>query len=250
MNKELPPLENITTVNGVDYFHELTQSSEEWHQLRYGMITASNIDKILTPTLKIANNKDTRTFVYELAAERLVKLPIENYISWDMERGKLEEIEARIKYSKEYEEAKECGFVINKKLGFPVGFSPDGLVGEAGIIEVKSRKPKYQVQTILEHIVQKEAAKTPIPIEFMLQVQSSLWITGREWCDFISYSNGFNMTVIRCEPDPVYQAAIEEAIEAAEYQIKTITKDVREKMIDSDNIKRVNWINHHEEMTA
>lgn len=250
MNQQLPPHKDVTTVNGIDYFYNLTQGSEEWHHLRYGMLTASNMDKILTPTLKVASNANTRAFIYEMAAQRLVNLPVDNFVSYDMERGKLEEIEARIKYNELNKDApaKECGFVINKDLGFAVGMSPDGLVDQNGTIEVKSRKAKFQVQTILEHMV--EAATTPIPNEFMLQVQSNLFVTKREWCDFISYSNGFNMAVIRCKPIQKYQDAIAEALTLAEQQITSIVNDVHEKMINDPSIVKVNWINHHEEIQA
>jgi predicted phage-related endonuclease len=72
-----------------------------------------------------------------------------------------------------------------------------------GLIEIKSRKQKYQVQTIVEY-----AAKNAIPQEFMLQVQTGLLVTGRKWCDFVSYSGGLVMIPIRVEPDPEIQAAI------------------------------------------
>ena len=84
--------------------------------------------------------------------------------------------------------------------------SPDGLVGDLGLIEVKGRMAKYQVQTILEHIAPPDAASI-IPMEFMLQVQDGLFVTEREWCDFISYSNGLNMAVIRVRPIEEYQVA-------------------------------------------
>lgn len=250
MNDQVSPSKDITVENGIKYFHRLEQGSEEWHNLRLGMMTASGISKLVTPTLKIANNKDVRTYVYELAAERLTGRAADHFMSYDMERGKLEEIEARIKYNQTQEhEAKECGFVINDTLGFEVGCSPDGLVGTDGTIEAKSRVAKYQMQTIMEHVYSCEGDR--IPSEFMLQVQSNLWVTKRDWCDFISYSNGLNMVVIRCEPIAEYQYVITQAVIEAENKIRKVVAGVQASWNKKENrIYPVKWIDHHAEITA
>jgi len=166
-----------------------------------------------------------------------------------MERGHLEEVEARIKYANEYEDVSECGFVINRSLGFPVGFSPDGLIGDLGMMENKSRDPKFQMQTIIEHIADEN--DDVIPREYMLQVQTGLWVTGRQWCDFTSYSNGFNMLVIRVLPIPIYQTKIAEAAKVAEKQVQECVRKFKAAMADDDNrIIPVEWIDHSQEILA
>jgi len=193
----------------VKYYHDLMQGGEEWHELRTGLLTASQMKLVITPTLKIAGNEKTRAYLYELVAQRASNFVEPHYESWDMQRGKVEEIYAKDLYSEHYAQVRDCGFVTNDRWGFTIGFSPDGLVGEDGLIEAKSRCQKYQVQTIIEN---------EMPKDFMLQIQSGLLVTEREWCDFISYSNGLPMFVKRIHPDEKVQAAIEEAAHEFEKQ--------------------------------
>ena len=249
--RRLAPHKDITTIGNSHYYHRLTQGCAEWHDLRKGMLTASTMNTVITPaTLKTANNKDTRTSIFELAAQRVSDIPPDNFVSYAMERGNLEEMEARMLYSEKFEPVSECGFVINDSLGFPVGFSPDGLVGEYGAIENKSRAAKYQMQTIIEHLATKDDDNL-IPREFMLQVQTGLWVTQRKWCDFTSYSNGLNMVAIRVEPIPIYQEKIEEAAIATEKLVRKCVDDYRTAISDPSNrIIPVKWIDHNEEIQA
>lgn len=249
--KPTKPVEVIIKVGPTEYYPELMQNTDEWLKLRCGMITASNMSKILTPTLKVANNDKTRKFFYEVAAERIAGKPAPHFMSYDMERGHLEESEASKVYNDKIAPAVECGFAINRELGFPVGFSPDRLVGDDGFLECKSRLAKFQVETIFDHIVMAEEAKTPIPVDFMMQVQTGFFVTKREWCDFISYSNGLNMVVIRCEPIAEYQAAIESALIDAEKTISRIVRKYKIAVIDpKSRVFPVEWIDHHEEISA
>lgn len=130
-----------------------------------------------------------------------------------MMRGHTDEILARDLYGKHYAPVNECGFITNSKFGFDVGYSPDGLVGDDGIIEIKSAKAKIQVQRISDG---------GIPSEHIAQVQTGLWVTGREWCDFISYSNGMAMQVVRVNVDPAYHALIEQAAIAFEAKVAEV----------------------------
>lgn len=189
--------------SGVVYHDKFEQGSIEWFEARCGLLTASEMKHILTPTLKLAANDKTRTHLYELLSQRITGYVEETYESFDILRGREDEIEARLRYSAAYDLVRECGFVTNDEWGFTIGYSPDGLVGDDGLIEAKSRKQKYQAQTIIEY-----AAKNTIAPEFMGQVQTGLLVTGRKWCDFISYSGGMPMVTIRIEPDPDYQEAI------------------------------------------
>jgi predicted phage-related endonuclease len=193
--------------------NDLIQGSDEWHAARCGLLTASEMKLVLTPTLKVADNTKTRAHVWELAAQRITKYVEPTYIGDAMLRGHEDEILARLLYSERYAPVEETGFVTNNKWGFTLGCSPDGLVGDDGMIECKSRCQKYQVQTIVE-----EYREGLIPEEYALQVQTALLVTGREWCDFISYSGGLPMAKIRVLPDPATQAAIIEA--AAKFEAR------------------------------
>lgn len=207
----------------VKYHPDLVQGSDEWHAARCGLLTASEMRLILTPTLKIANNEKEKTHLYELLAQRLTKHVEPQYISDDMLRGKDDEIEARILYDANYAPVEEMGFVTNDQWGFTLGYSPDGLIGDAGQIECKSRRQKYQVQTVIEAI----AADT-VPEEYMLQIQTGLLVTERGWCDFVTYSGGLPMATMRVFPDAKIQDAIILASAAFEKRIAEKTQIYRD----------------------
>ncbi|MXP42952.1 lambda exonuclease family protein [Allopontixanthobacter sediminis] len=204
----------------INYHPDLIQGSDEWHQTRLGLLTASEVKLILTPTLKIANNEKTRAHVWEIAAQRISQYVEPTYIGDEMLRGHVDEVEARIAYSDKYAPVTECGFVTNDQWGFTLGCSPDGLVGDDGLIECKSRRQKYQVQTIVEHF-----RDGTTPTDYDLQVQTAMLVTGRKWCDLISYSGGLPMATMRIEPNPEIQAAIISA--ASDFEAK-----VQEAMAD------------------
>jgi hypothetical protein len=195
-------------------FFDYEQGTDEWLSARRGLITASEMSLLLTPTLKVANNDKSRSHIYELAAQRISGYTEPHYLGGDMLRGHEDEIDARNLYSKKVAPVKQCGFVTNDKWGFTLGYSPDGLVGADGLIECKSRRQKYQIQTIAEHL----PAGT-IPDEYVLQVQTGLLVTERQWVDLVSYSGGLPMCVIRVVSDLAIQAAIVDAATNAEKQI-------------------------------
>lgn len=198
-------------------FTDLVQGSEEWHAARCGLLTASEFNRILTPTLRVAANDRQRAHVWEIAAQRITSYVEPTYIGDAMLRGHEEEIRAREVYSRHYAPVTECGFVTNSKWGFTLGCSPDGLVGDDGMIEVKSRGQKFQVETICNYVEQGTT-----PDDYTLQVQGQLLITGRQWCDLISYSGGLPMVTMRVEPDPVIQDAIVEAAAKFEARISEV----------------------------
>lgn len=200
----------------ITYHHELEQGSDEWLRERLGIITASEMKLIITPTLKPANNDKTRQHIYTLLSQRITDHIEPQYIGNDMLRGMDDEITARDLYSEHYEDVDECGFVTRKIGNVIVGYSPDGLVGDNGGIEVKSRLPEYQVQTIVDD---------EIPLEFWLQLQAGLFVTGRDWIDFVSYSGGLPMFVKRMLPIETYQDAIMDAVVLLEGNLV-------EKMVD------------------
>lgn len=183
----------------VTYHTDLIQGSEEWLQQRCGLLTASEMKLILAPTLKIASKEKQRAHMWELLAQRITGYVEPRYISDDMLRGRDDEIEARMLYSKHYAPVTEVGFVTSDDLGFTLGYSPDGLVGDDGLIECKSRRQRFQIETFVTG---------EVPEEYVLQLQTGLLVTGRKWIDFVSYSGGLPMFVKRVFPDPIVQEAI------------------------------------------
>ena len=213
-----PAAEAEQKLGGIKIHNDLIQGSDEWLQARCGLITASEMKLLLTPTMKAANNDKVRAHFYELAFQRLTGFVEPQYVSDAMLRGQEDEIYAREEYSQHYASVEETGFITNDHWGFTIGYSPDGLVGDDGLIEVKSRGGKYQVQTI---------ANNEVPAEYMLQLQTGLLITGRKWIDFISYCGGLPMFVKRVEPDPEMQDAIIAAVTRAEEAIADIEREYR-----------------------
>jgi hypothetical protein len=119
-----------------------------------------------------------------------------------MLRGLDDEPRARDKYSEHYAAVMEAGFITEDRWGFKIGYSPDGLVGDDGLIEVKSRRSKTQLATILAD---------EVPIDNMAQLQCGLLVTGRQWIDYVSYSGGMPMYVKRVHPQQKWFDAILEA---------------------------------------
>ena len=211
----------------IQYYHDLEQGSEEWKAARCGLLTASEMSLILTPKqLKSAYNDKSRSHLYELLAQRITRYVEPHYISDDMLRGHEDELDAKILYNEKISPLQNCGFITNDKWGFKIGFSPDALVGDDGIIECKSRRQKFQIQTIIENAM---------PEDFLLQVQTGLLVSELKWCDFISYSGGLPMVTIRVFPDEKIHNAIVDA--ATEFEGQLVEKTQKYKEQTAGNIR-------------
>jgi hypothetical protein len=206
-----------STAPHIRYFPELIQGSDEWLAARLGILTASEMKHILTPTLKVADNDKTRAHVYEILAQRISNYVEPTYIGDDMIRGHEDEVWARMAYAEHIAPVQDMGFIVNSRWGFKIGYSPDGLVGDDGLIECKSRRQGLQVKTIVEHVSIDRGLT--IPTEHVLQHQTGLLVSERQWIDYISYSGGLPMAVIRVWPDDKTQAAIVDAATAFEEKV-------------------------------
>jgi hypothetical protein len=190
--------------------HDVEQGSQEWLDLRCGLLTASAIGQLITPkTVQVAANDTARALIMHLSAERITGYTEPTYASADMERGKFDEPYARDVYSEHYAEAVEVGFMTNEINGHTLGYSPDGVVSDNGLIEIKSRRQKQQLATILADAV---------PLENMAQCQTGLLVTGRKWLDYVSYCAGMPLYVKRIYPDQRWFDAITAALESFEVQ--------------------------------
>lgn len=185
------------------YYYDIEQGSDEWMDIRRGLLTASEMKQLVTPTLKVASNDKQRTILLEIIAENISGYTEPTFISADMERGHFDEGIARDLYSEHYAPVTECGFITSVTDDYVIGYSPDGLVGDDGLIEIKSRRQKYQVQTI---------SNDTVPKEHMMQLQTGLFVTGRKWIDYVSYCEGLPMFVKRVEPDEATFEALQEAV--------------------------------------
>lgn len=182
---------------------DLIQGSDEWLNQRRGILTASVVGKLVTPkTVQPADNPESRSLTTLLAAERITGWTGPTYINDDMLRGLDDEPRARGHYAKHYAPVTEAGFITEDRWGFKIGYSPDGLVGDDGLIEVKSRRAKTQLATILAD---------EVPLENFAQLQCGLLVTGRQWIDYVSYSGGMPMYLKRVYPQQKWFDAITDA---------------------------------------
>lgn len=189
-------------------YPDVIQGSDDWLDQRRGLVTASVVGQLVTPkTLKIAANDKSRAIVAQLVAERITGYTDPTYISDDMLRGHDEEAQAREKYAEVYAPVREVGFLLRTEDTWKLGYSPDGLIGDDGLIEVKAPRAKGHLSTILAD---------EVPAEHMAQCQAGLLVSGREWLDFVSFSGGMPMWHKRVYPDPVWQDAIVAAVEQFE----------------------------------
>ena len=194
----------------VTYHHELIQGSDAWLAARCGMLTASEMKLIVTPRLKIARNDKQRAHLWHLLGQRITGYVEPGYVSDDMLRGQNDEIEARALYAKHYAPVQETGLITNDRWGFTLGYSPDGLVGAVGQIEVKSRNQRLQVELRATHV---------IPPADMIQIQGGMLVSERAWCDYISYCGGMPMITLRVHPVDAMQQVIVAAATAFEQRI-------------------------------
>lgn len=153
------------------------QGSEKWLQLRRGVATASNFSKIVTSKGEIS--KQLRDYAFQLASETITNLQDESFKSADMQRGNDLEPDARNYYQQHtLSLVKEVGFMRDDFYGY----SPDGLIGEDGLVEFKCPNQK----THTKYLFNKK-----LPTEYKAQVQGGLYVSRRKWCDFMSFHPDF-----------------------------------------------------------
>lgn len=177
-----------------------------------------------------ASNDNSRSLTLHLAAERITGWTEPTFINFDMERGVETEPIARDLYSEKYAPATEVGFMVLEQDGYRLGYSPDGLVGDDGLLEVKAPRAKGHIATIL--------AGTP-PIDYMPQLQAGLLVSGRKWIDFVSYCGGLPMFVKRVYPQQNWFSAIAAAARKFEDNATEIVRLYDEQVVGLHPTERV-----------
>lgn len=185
--------------------HKIVQGTSDWFQIRSGIPTASMFGSLITPkTLKPAKTD----YAHQLAAERLAGWDADDWVgNVHTDHGKESELFA----IKDYEDAtnqkvEQVGF-ITPDCG-TYGGSPDGLVGDDGIIEIKSLLAKNMIKTYMEWVGTKEC-----PVLYKMQIQGYLMITGRAWCDLVLYHPKLEAKIIRILPDLEIHELLKQQIE-------------------------------------
>lgn len=236
-------------------YPQIEQRSDEWHDQRRGMVTASAVGQLVIESapdplaymcrscgsdagepclslasvkvpkplksphggripfdapevLTVAYNDTSRSLTMLLVSERITGYTEPTFINSDMWRGIEEEPRAVEWYAEHHGvEVETTGFMVNDDSGYSLGYSPDGLVGDDGLLEVKAPRAKGHLATILAD---------EIPRQHVAQCQAGLLVSGREWIDFISFCGGMPPFVKRMTPDPKWHAAILAALEQFE----------------------------------
>lgn len=176
------------------------QGTPEWFQARLGIPTASEFDKVLAKGRGGGESKGRRTYMLKLIGERMTEEPGESYTNAHMDRGKIMEDEARDAYvfMKDIEVSR-VGFIRNGD----VGCSPDSLIDTNGLLEIKTKLPHLHLDVILSN---------EMPSEHVAQVQGQMWVSEREWCDFVSYWPKLPLFVKRIYRDDGYIKILESAV--------------------------------------
>ena len=198
----------------------IEQGTEEWLNIRKGIITGSRFKDVVTPS-KGDLSKSSVTYMYELIAERM-GATVEFFQNAHMQRGNDLELQARTAY----EFIKDCkveevGFCLDD--GKLFGVSPDGLVGKHGGLEIKCPKETTHISYL---------AKGEIPLLYKPQVQGSMWITGRKWWDFMSYHPDLPPLIVRVERDEEYIKKLEDGITKFSIEMVEMENRIREKYLN------------------
>lgn len=174
------------------------QNSPEWFQARLGIPTASGFAKLLAK----GEGKTRKRYMLDLAAERLTGEIAEGYSNAHMERGHAMEDDARKLYAFQRDaDPLRVGFI--RRDDVRAGASPDSRIESDGLLEIKTKLGALQLE-VLEH--------DRLPPEHVAQVQGQLWVSGRAYCDFVSYWPKLPLFVKRVERDEAYIRTLAQAV--------------------------------------
>ena len=183
--------------------NEIKQGSDEWKQLRLGRVTASRVADVIAKT-KSGYSASRDNYMAQLICERLTGTVAESYTNAAMAHGVETEPLARAAYES-YADVlvDEVAFVAHPTIEM-AGASPDGLVGNDGLLEIKAPQTNTHIDTLLSN---------QVPTKYITQMQWQMVCTKRAWCDFVSFDprlpNGLQMFVKRVEFDTEYAATLE-----------------------------------------
>jgi len=201
-------MENAMTVEIID----CVQGSPEWFQARLGIPTASCFSQVLAK----GEGKVRATYMRRLAGEIITGQPAETFKSEAMERGNQMEAEARANYVFGWNNTRPTlvGFMRRAY----VGCSPDALLGDDGVLELKTQKPELLIAT--------HDAKR-FPPEHIAQCQGALLVTVRQWVDLCVYWPGMPMFVRRAERDEDYIDMLMDKLAEFNNELQTMVARVR-----------------------
>lgn len=189
------------------------QGTEEWFEARLGIPTASMFKDVMAA----GQGKTRKTYMLKLAGERITGELSEQFSNKHTERGGLLEGDAAELYQMQSGTSiDKVGFV---RADYDAGASPDALVGDSGLLEIKTKLPHLQIDYLLTN---------KDPKEHMKQIQGQLMICEREWCDFVSYWPGLPLFLKRVYRDEVMIKEIREALDTFNCELNQIVDRISE----------------------
>jgi putative phage-type endonuclease len=180
---------------------DIEQGSDEWLKLRLGVASASNFDKIITTTGK--ESESLKKYALQLATELMLETPEPSFKNDVMARGNEVEPLARDAYQEQTFNVVEQITMFKSDCG-NFGYSPDGLVDDDGLVEIKCPIATTHFKYLLDN---------KMPTDYWQQVQGGLWVSQRKWIDFVSFNSYFKdkkLFVIRVGRDEEYIAKLAE----------------------------------------
>jgi len=206
----------------------MDQRSAEWFSARLGKVTASKIDDIVIKT-KSGESQYTKKYKMQLVTERLTNKVVPVFMNSAMAHGVEYEDEARIEYANFNKllldkDVREVGFIDHPKIDMS-GASPDGLVGDKGLIEIKCPQPMTHTETLETGVIARK---------YIHQMQWQMACTGKEWCDFVSYHPDFpeayKLFIKRVARDndliSHLEASVENFLKEVNDKLKTIKENI------------------------
>ena len=163
----------------MNIIHNIEQGSSEWLELRLGKITASRFKDVMTNGRGGATSKTAESYMIELAIEKVTGKSLPFFENEAMKHGTETEPQARAMYELlSGNEVSEVAFIEHNEF---IGVSPDGLIGNDGLLEIKCPNTKTQVERFLSGV--------GLPADYQWQVHGQMWVAEREWCDFLSFDD-------------------------------------------------------------
>jgi len=196
------------------FHHDVPQYSEVYDRLKLGIPTSSHFHKIITPQGK--PSKQWREYACVLIAERILHRKIEFYNSPAMERGLIVEGEAADWYEFDQDvTVQKVGFITDDN--HTIGCSPDRLVGDEGLLEIKAPLPQTQVGYWISGEVSDR---------FRPQLQGQLYVSKRSWVDILCWHDVLPKVVMRVEPDDKFIKALDRELQTFNFFIERVMEKI------------------------
>lgn len=203
---------------------EVMQKTDEWFALRCGKFTGSRFEDVTAVSKKDGKPLKAREdLVWEILSERIQGYQPQGASAYSLKWGTDNEPLACEAYEfRTGNFVEKVAFIQSGKYDF-VGVSPDGLVGDDGMIEIKCpSSPREHIQRF----------KLGVPEKYIPQIQGCLWVTGRKWCDFVSYdpdtAEAYRLLVIRVYRDEAYIEKLEKEVLSANAEVEALAKEIEE----------------------